>query len=133
MPLGPPDLSTTASRFAFLATRRRYTQPTVTGEGLPQDAAPTDSAVLVHSWPASPETVERLLEGVEGRDTIEGTAVAVPGGAADFVLGDRATGRRADSLVLDALEYEVVSTNPRRVTEAGVVTWSTFVAAQVRR
>ena len=137
MPQGPPDLSTTSRRFAVLATRRRYSAP-MRALGLVQDQDPVDTPVWVHAWPEPGHELERLPEGLEGRETLGGTAAATVGGTAELATGDERTAQegsstRADSVVLGGVEYEVVTSGQRRVGAGGVVTWQTFVVARVQR
>jgi len=132
VPQGPPDLSNTARRFASLHTRRRYSAPT-TSMGLEIDSAPVDTPVWVHSWPEPGVTLERLPEGLEGRDVLGGTAAATVGGTAELLTADATAPARPDSLVISGIEYEVVESAPRRVGPDGVVTWSSFVVARVER
>ena len=137
MPQGVPDLSSTSRRFASLHTRRRWGAPTAS-QGLVVQGAATDSAILVHAWPEPGQTLERLPEGLEGREVIAGTASATVGGTAELATADERTAATGsptwpDSVVLGGVEYEVVDSGPRRVSAAGVVTWQTFTAARVQR
>lgn len=125
MPLGPPDLSSTAARFATPVTRRRWAAPTYTAEGLPADAAPTETSARAHHWPASGETIERLPEGHEWTDVREGTT------SLDLQVDD-GTSARADSVVDDVtgIEYTVIAVSPRRAGPGGLVRWRGFVMAR---
>ena len=132
MPLGPPNLGPTAAQFSTPVTRLRFAEPTVTAEGLPADAAPTETPGRAHHWPASGETLERLEEGVERSDVREGTTSldlrVVEDGPSGDVEITRSDGLRDD---VTGVEYTVVSVAPRRVGAAGTVTWRGFV--MVRR
>lgn len=137
MPQGPPNLAGTSRRFASLHARRRYPAAT-SSMGLSEQPAPTDTPVWIHAWPEPGQTLDKLPEGLEGRDVIAGTAVAVVGGTAELRTADERTADEGaptlpDSVVLDGLEYEVAASGPRRVGAGGVVTWQTFVAARVQR
>ena len=137
MPQGPPDLASTSLRFAHLETRRRYPAPT-SEMGLARQGAPTDTPVWIHAWPEPGQTMDKLPEGLEGRDVIAGTAVATVGGTAELRTADERTADEGaptlpDSVVLDGVEYEIASSGPRRAGAAGVVTRQTFVAARVQR
>lgn len=126
MPLGPPNLASTARRFSTPVTRRRWAAPTPTAEGLLADPAPTETSGRAHHWPASGETLERLPEGTERTDVREGTTTM------DLRVDDGSVAR-ADSLVDDqtGVEYTVVAVSPRRVGPGGVTRWRGFV--MVRR
>jgi hypothetical protein len=137
VPQGPPNLAGTSLRFASLHARRRYPAPT-SSQGLEVQGAPTDTPVWVHAWPESGQTLERLPQGLEGRDVVGGTASATVGGTAELATADERTAAEGaptlpDSVVLGGVEYEVVASGPRRVGPGGVVTWQTFIAARVQR
>jgi hypothetical protein len=125
MPLGPPNLAPTAARFSTPVTHRRWAEPTVTSEGLLADPAPTDTTGRAHHWPEPGVTMERLPEGLEGQDVRAGTT------SLDLRTVEDGEVTRSDSLVWAGVEYTVVSTRPRAVNAAGVVTWREFV--MVRR
>lgn len=124
-PLGPPNLAATAARFATPVTRRRWAEPTVTAEYLLADPEPTETAGRAHHWPEPGVTMERLPEGLEGRDVRAGTT------SMDLRTEDDGEVTRSDSLVWAGVEYTVVSTAPRRVGPDGVVTWREFVMVRL--
>lgn len=127
MPQGPPDLSSTAARFATPVVHRRYGVPTVTSERLLQDGAPTDTPGMAHHWPASGETLERLEEGTEAENVREGTTSIALRGPEEA----QALGTRADSILWGSDEYQIVELSPRAVGTDGVVTWWSFVMVRV--
>lgn len=106
--------------------------------GLARQGAPTDTPIWIHSWPEPGQTLEKLPEGLEGRDVIAGTAVATVGGTAELATADERTAATGaptlpDSVVIGGVEYEVAASGPRRAGAAGVVTRQTFLAARVQR
>lgn len=127
MPLGPPNLASTAARFATPVTRLRYPEPTYTAEYLPVDAAATETPGRAHHWPASGETLERLPEGVELSDVREGTT------SLDLRVVEDGEVTRSDEIRDDVtgVVYTVISVSPRRAGPAGVTTWRGFVMARV--
>ena len=104
MPLGPPDLSGTALRFATPVVHRRYGPPVPTAEGLENDPEPVDTAGLAHHWPEPRTTLERAPEGYETTEIRAGTT------ALDLRIEDRTTRARADSILVGEAEYTVIST-----------------------
>jgi hypothetical protein len=124
VPLGPPNLAPTAARFATPVTRLRWAEPDVTDEGLLADPEPTELAGRAHHWPEPGVTMERLPEGLEGQDVRAGTT------SLDLRTEEDGEVTRSDSLVWAGQEYTVISTAPRVVNAAGVVTWREFVMAR---
>ena len=126
MALGPPNLASTVSRFSMPAVRRRYGPPTQTDEKLLADGVPTESPVQIHHWPASGETIEQLPEGTEKTNVREGTTTSDIRGPVEL------TGERADSIVIGAKEYTVVSVGPRNTGSAGTLTAQSLVMTEVQ-
>lgn len=125
MPMGPPNLASTARRFSVPVTHRRYPAPTTTAEYLLNDPEPTDTPGRAHHWPEPGTTLERAPEGYESTEIRAGTT------ALDLRV-EADGGIRADSLLDQAgVEYTVILTAPRNIGPDGTVTWRSFVMARV--
>jgi hypothetical protein len=122
---GPPDLSSTARRFAFPINRIRYGASTVNADGYTAQGSTTTVTIMAHVWPADGKTLERLPEGYEGRYVIEGTTPE------DLQLGTADT--RADVIEYDGVQFEVFRVAPRAVGRQGIRSWRGFMAVEVRR
>jgi carbohydrate-binding DOMON domain-containing protein len=122
---GPPDLSSTARRFAFPIQRIRYGTSTVNADGYTVRGSTTASSILAHVYPAPGEVLERLPEGYEGRDVVMGTTIE------ELTLGTETT--RADVIVYSGKQYEVFQVSPRATGRNGTRTWREFMAAEVQR
>lgn len=124
---GPPNMAKVVGRYAFDVVRRRWAALTQTAEGLPTSALASSDTIRMFAAPASGKVIERLPEGYERRQILEGYTTA------DLTLGDESTGQRADSILVFGGEFEVIEIRNWAGGPAGAVTWRSCVLAEVQR
>lgn len=124
---GPPNLASTARRFAFRIVHKRHPAPTINADGLPVTGSPVVSTPLAHCYPVTGKDIERLPDGVEARHSIMGSIEH------DLELGDEETGQRADTILVFGSEFEIVQISDFASGPRGSTTWREFTATKVRR
>jgi hypothetical protein len=130
VPIGPPNLASTVSRFSFPISRTRY-GPTTTdlATGLPVRGAAVTTTILAHVWDAPADVIALLPEGGERGRVVEGHTVDVLG-----VLGDdNDTVQAADLLGYDGDTFRVIQVTRRSTGPTGAITIWRFLAEAVNR
>ncbi len=132
MPLGPPNLSSTANSFAFPVVRRRYTASTTSSAagsaGLRARGTATDLEILAHIWHVPGDVGEDLPESQRQSARIQGTTTT------EVRAVDDEAGLPADSIVWDGIEYEIKAVTAWRSGPLGATSvWEITDARRVVR
>ena len=107
--LGPPDLSSTVSRFAFPVTRYRFGASTTNALGYRSPGAVTETAITAHvSPPGAGITSEMLPQGAVLNDS------RLAWTTTECRVASTETGSRGDEIGFAGERYKVVGVRPYR-------------------